>query len=220
MSREAGLAVFAKYPEPGKVKTRLAKSIGPEAAAAVYERLLGHFIEHTLNETARQGIKVTWFCDPGTPIEKCRELFSFTGFAVEQQRGADLGARMKDALARLLEHHDRALVVGTDCIDLSPGILLTAAGELKLADLVVGPSGDGGYYLLGLKRIADELFDDFPWSTNRVLPVTLEKAETLGLKTNLLQPLRDIDNSDDWEAIGWRCDEENAAIKSLRLKRK
>jgi uncharacterized protein len=214
-----GLAVFAKYPEPGKVKTRLAKSIGPEAASAVYERLLGHFIEHTLHETSRQGVNVTWFCDPGTPLEKCRELFSFTGFSVELQRGADLGARMKDALARLLERHDRALVVGTDCIDLSAEGIVQAAAELSFHDLSLGPTGDGGYYLLGVEKVRNELFDDIPWSTAQVLPLTLERAESLGLKTKLLQPLRDVDNLEDWKAIGWRCDEESDAIRSLRRKR-
>lgn len=220
MNPSTGLAVFAKYPKPGQVKTRLAQSVGNDEAAALYVRLLGHFIEHTLLETARGGIQVTLFCDPATPLNDCRELFGFTGFPVEHQTGADLGARMKHALGNVLQRNGRALVVGTDCIDLSPALIAQASAALFDHDLCVGPTGDGGYYLLGLKKTADPLFDGMPWSTPRVLPLTLERGESLGWKTKILQPLRDVDNLEDWKAIGWRCDDENASIKSLRQKKK
>ncbi len=219
MSPPAGVAVFAKYPEPGKVKTRLAKSVGPEAAAAIYERLLGHFIEHTLVKLPASDFAVTWFCEPSAPLEKYAALFSFTGFAVESQVGADLGERLKHALEHLRKSQERVMVVGTDCIDLSPDIVQKAALSLETTDLTVGPTGDGGYYLLGLKQVSEALFDGIPWSTSQVLPLTLATADSLKWKTHLLPPLRDIDDAKDWEAIGWRCDEENEAIRNLRRKK-
>jgi uncharacterized protein len=217
VKRSTGLAVFAKFPEPGKVKTRLAKSVGADEAADIYVRLLGHFVEHTLSKVP--GIEVTWFCDPGRPLADCRDLFAFTGFAVEPQAGADLGARMKDALGKLLDRHDRALVVGTDCIDVTPEILESASDKLGHSDLVVGPTGDGGYYLLGLKRIADSLFGDIPWSTPKVLPLTLERAKALKWEVAELQPLRDVDTASDWKALGFRCDGDNEAIRNLRRRK-
>lgn len=215
----SGVAVFAKYPEPGKVKTRLAKTVGADVAAAIYEQLLGHFIEHTLTKLSVTDFAVTWFCEPAVPLEKYAELFAFTGFPVDLQVGSDLGARLSQALAHLLKTHERAFVVGTDCIDLSPEIFQKGALALETSDLAVGPTGDGGYYLLGLKQTADALFDGIPWSTSQVLPLTLASADALHWKTQLLTPLRDVDDGKDWEAIGWRCDEENEAIRNLRRKR-
>ncbi len=213
-----GLAVFAKFPEPGHVKTRLAKSVGNDEAARIYERLLGHFHEHTLAHLPGE-FSVTWYCDPRKPIGAYRELFAFTGFPAEPQKGADLGERMRNCLSTLLHRCSRAIVVGTDCPDLTPAILAQASSALIKSDLVVGPAGDGGYYLLGLRRAAPELFEGIPWSTPEVLKLTLERAEQLGWKTEILQPLSDIDDKKDWDAIGWRVDEENESTKKLRRRK-
>jgi uncharacterized protein len=219
MTGTTGLGVFAKYPVPGQVKTRLARSVGKDEAARIYECLLGHLIEHTLLEAGRSGLEITFYCDPFMPESEYQRLLGFTGFGIALQEGPDLGARMKRAAQQLLERHGRALIIGTDCIDVTPPLLTLAANSLLKDDLSLGPTGDGGYYLIGMKQAADALFDDIPWSTPRVLPLTLQRAEDLGWKTHLLQPMRDVDNQADWEAIGWRCDENNEAIRSLRRKK-
>lgn len=218
MNQKIGLAVFAKYPEPGRVKTRLAKAVGNDRACEIYVRLLGHFLQHTILPLDRARTNPVLYLDPSTPLETCRRAFAFTNLEIRHQSGADLGERMKNALKEL-ESGAGTIVVGSDCVDVTPEILDTAALALRSHELCLGPTGDGGYYLLGLKKVEDTLFDGIPWSTSQVTALTLERADAMAWRTKLLQPLRDVDEIGDWEAIGWRVDEDNEAIRSLRLKK-
>lgn len=114
------------------------------------------------------------------------------------QRGDDLGAKMEDALSVLFRlGYSRAVIVGTDLPALPESVYDEAFDRLARHDLVLGPSLDGGYYLIGLSRTAPELFRDIPWSTPDVLARTQAKAHALGLKVALLSPQRDVDTIDD-----------------------
>jgi uncharacterized protein len=109
---------------------------------------------------------------------------------------------MNQAFETLLARgYRRVLIIGTDVPTLPPDHIKQALALLENHDLVLGPALDGGYYLIGLKRTASELFNDIPWSTDRVLKLTQEKATILELKTALLEPWRDVDTLADLQAL-------------------
>ncbi len=134
------------------------------------------------------------------------------------QVGADLGARMNQAFQRLFAQGYRQVVlIGTDVPTLPLDHFKQALLALENHDLVLGPALDGGYYLIGLKRMAPELFVDMPWSTDQVLRLTQEKAATIGLKASLIQPWRDVDTLADLEALIQACTAEAKKPKNDRV---
>jgi len=127
--------------------------------------------------------------------------------AARDQDGPDLGHRLRSAFEDLLAGPtDRAVVIGADCPDLNPGRIGEAFDALESHDVVLGPTLDGGYYLLGLRRRAPALFDGVSWGTERVLEQTLVRAERCGLEVSLLGPLSDLDTPADLVAyVARRC---------------
>ncbi|HXI20035.1 MAG TPA: TIGR04282 family arsenosugar biosynthesis glycosyltransferase [Gemmatimonadales bacterium] len=195
------LAIFVKAPEPRRVKTRLALEIGPEAAADLYRRL-GRGI------VARSGSAgystVAWFA----PADGGEGVSSWLGgLGVDRflpQRGAGLGARLAGTFARhFREGAGRVVVVGSDCPDVDEGLVARAFAALGDRDLVLGPTLDGGFYLIGLTARVPGLFRRVAWSTSAVSRRTLENAERLGLRVATLPTLRDIDTVADARALGW-----------------
>ena len=190
MKKEVVL-VFQKNEVLGKVKTRLASGMGELRALEIYRQL----VQMTYSALAEVPASIwTYFSDfiPETvnfPIAK--------SFA---QEGQDLGERMAGAFARSFEMGmDKVVLIGTDCPTLQSQHLNEAFEALTDSDLVLGPATDGGYYLIGMKRRADYLFEGISWSTSQVLTETLNVASQHGLTTTLLQELNDIDTSEDWE---------------------
>lgn len=190
MKKEVVL-VFQKNAILGKVKTRLASEMGEARALEIYR----HLVQSTYSVLEHVEAPVwTYFSDfiPETvnpPIAK-----SFV------QDGQDLGERMAGAFARSFElGMDKVVLIGTDCPTLQSQHLNEAFEALTHSDLVLGPANDGGYYLIGMKRRADYLFEGISWSTSQVLTETLNVASQHGLTTTLLQELNDIDTSEDWE---------------------
>lgn len=188
------LMIFAKYPEPGRVKTRLAATIGFHQAAVLYRRMVERVIDQTrpLHEEYQQ---ILCF----DPIERRNDFERwFPSLALLPQEGDDLGQRMMAALERsFVSGAGRALIIGTDCIQIDSSLIREALGRLANHDLVLGPARDGGYTLIGCKKIHPELFREIPWSTAQVLRVTLEGAKEKGLRSFLLPPLEDIDTVED-----------------------
>lgn len=187
------LLVFVKYPEPGKVKTRLASAIGAELAAQLYSE----FIRATFS-FAQQIEAATSFVT-FTPAEKervLREYFPgpFQWFA--QIDSTDLGARIHHAIRRVQQSgYSHILTIGTDSPSLPTDYLEQAAAALQTHDLVLGPATDGGYYLIGLKSLPPpELFTGIDWSTERVLHQTLTRAEQLRMSVHLLPSWYDVDD--------------------------
>mgnify|MGYP000610008057 CR=1 FL=1 len=190
MKKEVVL-VFQKNAILGKVKTRLASEMGEARALEIYR----HLTQSTYSVLEDMSAPVwTYFSDfiPETvnpPIAK-----SFV------QDGQDLGERMANAFARSFElGMDKVVLIGTDCPTLQSQHLNEAFEALTHSDLVLGPATDGGYYLIGMKRRADYLFEGISWSTSQVLTETLNVASQHGLTTTLLQELNDIDTPEDWE---------------------
>ena len=190
MIREVVL-VFQKNEVLGKVKTRLAAGMGEPRALEIYR----HLVQSTYSVLEHVAAPVwTYFSDfiPETvnaPIEK-----SFV------QEGRDLGERMAHAFASCFESGmDKVVLIGTDCPTLQSQHLNQAFEALTHSDLVLGPATDGGYYLIGMKRRADYLFEGIAWSTAEVLSQTLAVATAGGLHSILLDELSDIDTQEDWE---------------------
>lgn len=186
------LGVFLKLPVPGKAKTRLAQSIGPERAAFEYERMVEHVLKHAV-EPVRSSLAVTLWGDPFEPREEYDRKWGDRGFEIALQQGPDLGLRMRHALGEA-----PGMVIGTDCLRLLPRHLLEAKQALEAGkDLVLGPATDGGYYLIGTRVAHGSLFEGIQWSTSTVLEATLKRAHELDLKVHLLEKLSDIDTWDD-----------------------
>jgi hypothetical protein len=181
---QPGIVIFARWPEPGKVKTRLAGAFGDEGAAHIYRRLL----DHTLAVARQSGLPVELRVT-GAPLDAFKAEFG-PGLTIAEQGQGDLGAR----LARV---EPPALVIGSDLPALSPELLREAASALSSHDAVIGPARDGGYWLIGLRKPAPWLFTDMAWSTAQVLPETLARLEARAVTPALLPELGDIDTPED-----------------------
>lgn len=119
-------------------------------------------------------------------------------FKKQLQCGSDLGQRMHNALQQVLSIHPKAMIIGSDCPYLDLKDLEEAEQKLDIFDLVVGPAGDGGFYLLALKKPFEALFKERLWSHPAVFKETCQIAKNMSLKTALLRTLWDIDTSQDW----------------------
>lgn len=190
------LAVFAKPPRAGEVKTRLVPPLRPEEAAELYACLLADVTAASAAACERLGL-VPYLAV--YPPEEAAALARRApeGFRPLAQRGGDLGARMEAAAYDLAAAgHAPVLLRGSDSPALAPETLERAVEALREVDLVLAPDADGGYGLVGLRRPAPGLFDH-PMSTSRVLRDTLAGARARGLRWRLLEPGFDVDRPSD-----------------------
>jgi uncharacterized protein len=187
----AEVAIFAKAPVPGRVKTRLVPPLTPEEAAGVARACL----EATLRRfVPAVDTRFTLFLD-GEADSALRALAADLGVPIVAQVGEDLGARLKAAFSRMREDGaSKVLALGSDSPTLDPSWIADAVAALDTADVVIGPTEDGGYYLIGCRGTTDGIFDEIPWSTDAVARVTLERANTLGLTVRLLPTWYDVDD--------------------------
>ncbi len=187
------LIIFVRNPVAGKVKTRIAKVIGDEKALKVYQLLLNHTQQVTLNLNCR---KFVYYADQ---IDE-HDLWSTPGYTKRQQFGNDLGERMSNAFKELFEQgFQKILIIGSDCYQLQTKFIDKAIDMLNTNDVILGPTFDGGYYLLGMKQFRPALFLDKIWSTNQVTKQTLQDIIQLDLSFILLQQLHDVDTPQDLE---------------------
>ncbi|MFZ4524977.1 MAG: TIGR04282 family arsenosugar biosynthesis glycosyltransferase [Chlorobium sp.] len=185
------LIILSKNPEAGMVKTRLAKSIGDEKALEIYETLRKHTVQVAEKVHAEREVYYSRFI----PFS---DLFFNDNFIARLQDGNDLGERMLHAIKSGFErgfHH--VVLIGTDCYELNAAILDDAFTILERVDAVIGPATDGGFYLIGMKRVIPELFLDRKWSTPDVLKETIAILKQLDTSYELLVELSDIDTFDD-----------------------
>lgn len=199
----ACLIIFARYPEAGKVKTRLMPAVGAEAAAAIYRQMA----ELTLAQ-ARALVDVrpvsiqVWFT--GGHADALPQWLG-EDLTYQPQPEGDLGDRLSQAFCTAFDQgHTAVIAIGTDCPSLSTTLLNQGFEALQHHDLVLGPATDGGYYLIGLQRSRPELFQDIAWSTAGVLQQTKTIAAKLGLTHFHLPTLTDVDNPEDleiWEQV-------------------
>jgi len=197
VERDCTLMVFSKAPVPGSVKTRLIPVMGVEGTTELYKSLIRKTLQ-TCRDAGFSNIQLWCYPDASHPyFTTCCELF---GTSLLEQRGGDLGERMWFALSDALKQHRHGIIIGCDCPDLSPRDLIHAAEMLDQGyDMVLGPSEDGGYYLLGCNKPESELFKCISWGTAAVLSETQARIKDLKLRCFLLQELRDIDRPEDLE---------------------
>ena len=189
------MIIFVRNPVRGKVKTRLAATIGADKALEVYHLLL----QRTIAVTRPLEVdKVVYASD----TLELPEAWHKACYPQQLQQGQDLGARMAQAIAAAFaQGYSRVGIMGSDCYELSTDILRQAYALLARNELVIGPATDGGYYFLGLSRFHAALFQDKAWSTDAVLQQTLADAERLQLQVALLPELSDVDEEKDLVTI-------------------
>jgi rSAM/selenodomain-associated transferase 1 len=195
-SPQRRLCVFARAPDLGRVKRRLAAELGDLVALDAHIRL----VEDTLTRCSGRADWTTelWIADGEaahpTVSEWCRRFR--VSFA--RQEGGDLGARMHHALSRTIDQGALPVLIGCDCPDIDAAYVSAAFAGLENASLVVGPAEDGGYGLIGLRSAVPELFNGLPWGGGDVLEETLRRAAGLGLSVRLLDRIWDVDSAADW----------------------
>lgn len=183
--------VFVKNIKLGKVKTRLAKTIGNKAAFEVYKALVEITEKAT---TALQADKRIYFSD--AIIET-----KWHGFKKFVQDGADLGTRMKNAFNKgFNDGYERIVLIGSDLPDINATHIHGGLKALQNSDTVFGPAEDGGYYLIGLSKIHNCIFNNKPWSEPDLLDKTLTELKKSDITFSILETLNDIDTFEDLEA--------------------
>jgi hypothetical protein len=187
----AAIAIMAKAPIPGLTKTRLIPSIGAHAAAVLQERLTERAVK---TASAADTGPVTLWCTPDVTHPSFQDLAARFPLVLKQQPDGDLGARMLGAIAA---NNGPTLVIGTDCPALSSVHLRHATRALDDANVVLIPAEDGGYVLIGMRAVHEELFSGIAWGAASVFQETRARISSLGLKAIELPALWDIDTEDD-----------------------
>ncbi len=201
-TQSSALVVFVRAPRLGKVKTRLAKSLGDERAAEFYRLCT----DAALKEIGQLSPEVERYISFTESVNKDEmKQLAGLGFRVVVQEGDNLGQRLCNALSTAMENGARkAVIVASDVPDLSAGIMELAISALDTSDIVIGPCYDGGYYLIGMKKLHEELFHDISWGTELVCQQTLNIANENHLMVRQLTTLMDIDTEADlrqWSQI-------------------
>jgi uncharacterized protein len=188
------LIIFIKNAELGKVKTRLAATLGDEQALAIYKKLLSLTQKITLQIDCQRYLYYSNFID-------VKDDFSESDFMKRVQIGENLGERMSNAFTEVLTMHPRAVIIGSDCAELQAGTLNEAFLHLVTHDFVLGAAEDGGYYLLGMKEAQPEVFANIEWSTDEVFAKTILNIKQLEKTISFTPTLSDLDNEIDWAKV-------------------
>jgi rSAM/selenodomain-associated transferase 1 len=194
---------------PGQVKTRLCPPLTPDEAASLHGSLVLDVLERTRQAAGpprgkppRPAVDRFIACSPSPDHVFFKVLEGREGVRLLPQVGDDLGARMRHAFEAVLGMgYRRAVLTGSDLPTIPAAVYAEALAKLNAHDLVLGPSRDGGYYLIGLRKTVPELFAGVPWSTAQVFDVTMEKAHNLRLTVAVLPPGRDVDTIEDVRAL-------------------
>jgi len=197
------LIVFAKLPEPGKVKTRLAQDLGNERAAEIYSTIARDIISRVSKPLLYETVI---FYDPPEKKDEVdlwlKDCAQTDNEHLIPQEGGSLGERISGAFESIFyAGANSTVIIGTDCTDVTANMIGETFGELKEYDAVLGPAEDGGYYLLGLNCFIPGLFKEIEWSTELVLEQTISRLNKLGANYKLRETLRDIDNLKDLNSV-------------------
>ena len=189
MSTKSRIIIFTRNPELGKVKTRLAKTLGDQSALDIYKYLLLH-TEKTIRDLSYE--KAVYYSEN---IHH-DDIWDNSVYSKHLQSGTDLGERMCNAFQdAFISNYKKVIIIGSDLLDLKPHHIHQAFDELENNDFVIGPAKDGGYYLLGMNKINSNIFKNKAWGTSSVLKNTLNNIENSNVK--LLEELNDIDTFED-----------------------
>ncbi|MBI5664003.1 MAG: TIGR04282 family arsenosugar biosynthesis glycosyltransferase [Nitrospirae bacterium] len=197
MKNRNALIIIAKYPETGFVKTRLNGFMPADKILELYKSMLEQTI-HKLRELS--GVDTYIAYEP----EHAEEYFSRFGTGLVPLSSHDLGLNMSHSFDVIFRKgYQKAVLVGADIPDLSPSIILHAIGLLNDNDLVYGPAEDGGYYLVGMKKLIKEVFENVTWSSDETLSKSLEQARKSGCTVGFTKTLKDIDTIEDVKKAGF-----------------
>ena len=184
------LIIFAKNPVLGKVKTRIAKQIGDSNALDIYRALLLHTWEITKDIPYDKYVFYSDFIDSSDSFD--------IGYTKQIQSGNDLGERMKNAFEYCFKKdYKQIVIIGSDNYELTQEMIENAFAKLYKTDIILGPAYDGGYYLLGIKKMHTMIFENKQWSTSHILNQTLKDIKSLKLNCVLMPKLNDIDTLED-----------------------
>jgi rSAM/selenodomain-associated transferase 1 len=185
------LIVFVKNPIPGQVKTRIARTVGDARAVEVYKHLL-RYTQQLVSTVS--GRCVVYYGDQINPDD------GWNGHDKYIQTGADLGERMLHAFReQFAEGATKVVIIGSDCLTITPDHVRQAFAALETTDLVIGPATDGGYYLLGINALQPFLFQNMPWSQPDLCQKTELAIGQHGLTFTRLEALTDVDEWADYE---------------------
>lgn len=194
--KKKALLVFQKNASRGKVKTRLAASVGEEKALEIYRELLG--LTYSQVSQLHEIDVIPFFSDYLEPLPMALD----NSPSSQIQAGGDLGARMANAFAWAFSNgYDRVGIIGTDCPELKHDIIRDGIEQLENFDFCIGPAYDGGYYFLSMRDFHPWMFENIAWSSPKVLDETLALVEDRKMTFCLLGILRDIDTEDDYLAF-------------------
>ncbi|WPC06569.1 TIGR04282 family arsenosugar biosynthesis glycosyltransferase [Pseudomonas benzenivorans] len=192
MSLSISLHLLARLPVPGRVKTRLIPALGEEGACDLQRALLARALQLPSDGFSERFL---WLDD--SPDAELQALADQLGWTLVEQPAGDLGERMRRIAALGLAESDAVVLIGNDCPALDGEYLSGACIALHAQPVVLGPAEDGGYVLLGLRRIDPLLFEAMPWGTDRVLGLTRERLQQLDWGHQLLPVLWDVDRPED-----------------------
>lgn len=188
---KSALIIFTKNPELGKCKTRLAKTIGDQAALEVYKDLLNH------TASIAGKVSVDRFVFYSKSIQK-NDVWDSNIFRKKLQQGNDLGVKMENAFLDLFQMgYEKIVIIGSDLPDLETNHITSAFESLNINEAVLGPALDGGYYLLGLSKMHDFIFRNKPWSQSNLLEETFMELKNNKVSFITLETLNDIDTFKD-----------------------
>jgi len=209
----AAIIVFIRYPTPGRVKTRLARSAGDDLAARIYKTCS----DHLFSEVTRAAGDVHRFAFYAGENDRARiRAWVPDKFTCLPQVGEGLGEKMTHALNHVFEiGYQRAVLVGSDVPDISCRMIEEALKALDVYDIVLGPSRDGGFYLVGSNCLHPALFDSVSWSSENVFKQTVRNVDRIGLSLHKLPTLRDIDTEQDLRS--WFEENRNGPEHPLKL---
>lgn len=197
MNKKRLLIIFVKNPELGKCKTRLAATIGDKKALNFYKNMLIRTKEVAEKVYADKAIYYSSFIDENDLWSNQPPFYKHL-----QNQNPDLGIKMQSAFEKAFQDgYESVCIIGSDCYALDEKIIEQAFKSLESKDAVLGPSNDGGYYLLGMNRLHPELFKNKKWSTETVASDTIQDFKNLNLEFELLEELTDIDNEEDLKSI-------------------
>lgn len=188
---ETVVIVICKAPEYGRVKTRLAREIGDDKALRVYA---------LMTATLFTNLGSSVFYDICPCVDGNIHLIHAGTVEAIAQRGDALGERICNAI-RDCSSYKKTIVIGSDTPNITSDIIHQAIHALDAADVVIGPSVDGGYYLIGMKQLDESIFDEIPWSTDAVFTATCSKLQAARCSFKVLPTLRDIDTLEDLQAV-------------------
>ncbi len=196
------LAIFAKYWTPGQVKTRLAKTIGQQAASQIHQVFFRHLVAQF---DGVFGNTIVGYWPPESQKHFVRDTEKWNlqhPVDFQVQADGDLGNKMSEHFRRQFENGaSSTILIGSDCPTISQTTIRQAFEALENSEIVVGPSEDGGYYLIGMNQWRPEIFDDVAWSTAQVFSQTVSKLHDLRISYQQLGPMNDIDEIDDLQQM-------------------